>query len=295
MRALLWFLAAIFGTLFVAALVAWPVWGVVHPLQPDWPYHRVIGRLWQAMLLIGLVLACRRLDLHGRDDWGYGIPRSLFLRESGTGFAIGVATMLPMTLAMLALGILVPRTGLGLLKLADILVNAFLAGAAVGLLEETFFRGLMYRAIERESGFAVAAWSTAIAYSAVHFLARTSIPAEEVVSDSGIRLLAGALANFADPFPVLGSFVTLLLVGLLLAGVRRRTGAIAMAVGLHAGWVFVIKSTTAATRFHAEAPASSLVELHDGYTGWLVAGWGAILVAIAWTRGWLGPRAPAAR
>ena len=64
---------------------------------------------------------------------------------------------------------------------------------------------LVGRKIAREAGARVAAWSTALLYSAVHFLARARIPADEVATDSGLRLLAGALAHFADPLPVLDS------------------------------------------------------------------------------------------
>jgi membrane protease YdiL (CAAX protease family) len=289
MRALAWFLAAIFGTLFAAALLGWPVWLVVHQLEPDWPFHRVVGRFWQLLLLIGLVLACRRLGLRTRADWGYGLARPAFLRQAGAGLAVGIATMLPMTIAMLALGILEPRAGFDAAMLGDALLGGLLAGLGVAIVEETFFRGAMYGAVERESGLRLAAWSTALVYAAVHFLARAKIPADEVAADSGLRLLGGALANFTNPLPVLDSFVTLVIVGLLLALVRRRTGAVAVGIGLHMGWVLVIKATTRVTRVDAEAPAALLVGSFDGYTGWLVAGWALLLLAVARARGWLGP------
>ena len=98
-----------------------------------------------------------------------------------------------------------------------------------------------------------------------------------------------ALEHFSHPLPVLDSFVTLVIVGLLLALVRRRTGAIAAGVGLHMGWVLVIKTTITTTRVNDDAPTAFLVGSYDGYTGWLVAGWAAILIAIAWSRGWLRP------
>lgn len=295
MRALAWFVTAIFGTLLVAALLAWPVWLAAHPLEPEWPFHRVVGRFWQLLLLVGLVLACRRLGLRTRSDWGYGLARPAFLRQAGAGLAVGVATMLPMTLAMSALGILDLRPGFDAAMLADAMLGGLLAGLGVAIVEETFFRGAMYGAVERESGVRLAAWSTAIVYSAVHFLARAKVPADEVAADSGLRLLGGALAHFADPLPVLDSFLTLVIVGLLLAHVRRRTGAVAGGIGLHMGWVFVIKSTTGVTRVASEAPASFLVGGFDGYTGWLVAGWAALLYALARWRGWLDPPGAQAR
>jgi CAAX protease family protein len=295
MRALLWFLAAIFGTLVLAALVAWPLWLIVHALVPEWPFHRIVGRFWQLLLLAGLLVALRGLGLRGRADWGYGLPRPVFLRQFALGLAIGVATMLPMSLAMGALGIHYLRPGFGFAMLLNAIASGASAGLAVAIIEETFFRGLMFRAVSRESGFAVAALTTALVYSAIHFLASARIPADEVAWDSGIRLLGGSLAIFAEPFAIADSFITLVLVGLLLAFVRRRTGAIAAGIGLHMGWVWVIKTTTAITRVDAESGASFLVSSFDGYTGWLVAGWTALLIGAAWFAGWLRPDPIAAR
>ena len=294
MRASIAFLAVIFGTLLVAAALAYPVWLGVHALAPDWHFHRIVSRFWQLLLLVSLILALRFLRLRGLADWGYGLPRPRFLRQAAAGFAIGVASMLPMTLAMAALGLLDLRTGFDAAMLADAMVSGLLAGLGVAIVEETFFRGLMYRAVERESGHAAAACVTAVVYAAIHFFARAKIPDNEVAWDSGLTLLRGSLANFTNVLPVLDSFATLVLVGLLLALVRRRTGAIAAGIGLHMGWVFVIKSTIATTRVDREAPLAFLVGSHDGYTGWLVAVWALALVALACWRGWLAP-APAAR
>ena len=294
MRAALAFLSAILGTLLLAALLAWPVWQVAHALQPEWPFHKVVSRLWQLLLLAGLVLAVRRLGLQGHGDWGYGLPRRHFLRHLFAGLAIGLATMLPMTLAMQALGLLAPRPDFSATLLLDGLAAGALTGLAVAIVEETFFRGLMFRAVLRESGFAAALWSTALLYAAIHFLARARIPHAEIGWDSGIALLGSAFAHFATPSAFVDSFVTLLLVGLVLGLVRHRTGSIVAGIGLHMGWVWVIKSTTSVTDLDVGARWSFLVGGFDGYTGWLVAGWAALMLAVAWGRGWLRPAAVAA-
>ena len=293
MRAALAFLGVIFGTLLVAAALAWPAWNAVHAFEPDWPFHRVVSRLWQLTLLVAFLLAMRRLRLRGRADWGYGLARAAFLRQFAAGLGIGIATMLPMSIAMHALGIHELRPEFGVLLLVSAAAEGALIGLAVAIVEETFFRGLMYRAIERESGFAAAAWCTALIYAAIHFFARVKIPAEEVGWDSGFRLLAGALANLAHPLTLIDAFVTLTLVGLLLAQVRRRTGAIAACIGLHMGWVWVIKSTFAVSREVEPSALSFLVSRFDGYTGWLVAGWAGLLIVIAQRRGWFAVSADA--
>jgi membrane protease YdiL (CAAX protease family) len=293
MRAALAFLGVIFGTLFLAAALAWPAWTGIHALEPDWPFHRVVSRLWQLILLLAFLLAMHRLRLRGRGDWGYGIPRPAFLRQFAAGLAIGVATMLPMSVAMHALGIRELLPGFDAALLAGAVLEGALVGLAVAVIEETFFRGLMYRAVERESGFAAAAWFTALVYASIHFFARVKIPAAEVAWDSGFRLLGGALANLSHPLTIVDSFVTLTLVGLLLALVRRRSGAIAACIGLHMGWVWVIKSTLALGREAETSAYSHLVSRFDGYTGWLVAAWALLLIVIARRLGWLA--APAAR
>jgi membrane protease YdiL (CAAX protease family) len=295
MRAACWFLAAILGTLLLAALLAFPVWQFAHAFEPDWRFHKVVSRLWQLLLLAGLVTAVRRLELSGRGAWGYGLPRRRFLLQFGSGLALGLATMLPMTLAMASFGILDLEAGLGPAAVLDGLATGAGIGLAVALVEESFFRGLMFGAVSRESGFAAALWFTALLYSAVHFLGRTRIPAAEIGWGSGVTLLGSAFANFARPATIVDSFTTLLLVGLLLGFVRHRTGAVAAGIGLHMGWVWVIKSTTSLTDFHADSRWSFLVSDFDRYTGWLVAGWAALMLAVAWTRGWLHAPADGSR
>lgn len=291
MRAAIGFLAAILGTLLLAALAAWPVWQIAHALQPDWPYHKVVSRLWQLLLLIGLVLTVRRLGLRSRADWGYGLPRAQFLRQAGAGLGIGLATMLPMSIALIALGIRTVRPELDAWLLLEGLATGLAGGLLVAIVEETFFRGLMFGAVTRESGLALAVGSTALLYSAIHFLARVRIPAAEVGWDSGLALLGVAFSRFADPAAIADSFVTLALVGVLLALVRARTGAIAACIGLHMGWICVIKTTTFATGPVDGAVYGFLVGSLDGYTGWLVAGWALLMLLVGRACGWLSPAA----
>ncbi len=286
MRALTWFLAAIVGTLVLAALAAWPVYQFAHALQPDWQFHKVVSRLWQLLMLAGIAIAVWRLGLRGRADWGYGLPRAAFLRQAGAGLALGVATMLPIALVIVALGIRNPRPGFDAAMLLSGIAAGALTGLVVALVEETFFRGLMFRAVLRDSGPATAVWTTAILYSAIHFFARVKIPHAEVAWDSGITLLGSALARFADPVPIADAFITLAIVGLLLGLVRHWTGSIAAGIGLHMGWVCVIKATSTVTRHDEAARWSFLVSDFDAFTGWLVAGWGcAILLMLYLARG----------
>lgn len=282
MRAAGWFLLAIGGTLLAAALLAWPVYQLAQAWWPEVAFHRVVTRFWQLLMLAGIALCVWRLGLRGRADWGYGAPRPRFLRETALGLAAGLAMALPIALALVLLGVRLWQPAPDPAELVGDLASDLATALAVALLEETFFRGLMYRGIERESGATVAIALTALMYAAVHFLGRTPIPAAELDWGSGLVLLAGALDRFAAPLTIADAFATLLVVGLLLGSVRRWTGSIGACIGLHLGWVWVIQATLDLTALDPEARQAALVSSYDGFTGWLVTGWGALVLVLLW-------------
>lgn len=282
MRSFWWFMLAMAGTLLLAAALAWPVYLAAMAIEPGWAFHRVVSRFWQLTMLAGVMACVWRLRLRGRDAWGYALPRRRFVAQLGAGLALGVATMLAVAVMIGGLAIRQWLPGLTMESLLAALGAGFATGLAVGLAEETFFRGLMFGAIRRESGPRAAILLTAVVYSAVHFLARTRIPAADVGPASGFELLAGTLRWFGNPAAVLDAFLTLFAVGALLGMVRQWTGGIAACIGLHMGWVWVIKVTTATTRAVPDAPLRWLVSDFDGFTGWLVLAWTCLLAWLAW-------------
>ena len=282
MRAFTLFLAAIAGTLLIAALLAYPLYLFVHPLRPEWWFDRIATRLWQLLMLVAVVFVVRHLRLTSRSDFGYGAPRRRWRRQFWIGLAAGLVTMLPVTCALLALDVRPLRAELDSGLLVDALLAGLGSGLAVGFLEETFFRGLMQGAVLREWRRPLPAiLLVAVVYAALHFLARVRIPHEQVGWHSGFTLLGAVLGNFTAPGTVLDSFLSLVAVGLLLGLVTWWTGSIALAVGLHAGWVWIMRTTVGVTSGNAAAPFAWLVGRSDGYTGWLVLGWTLLVTALA--------------
>jgi len=134
---------------------------------------------------------------------GYGLPRRAFLREASLGLALGVASMLAVVGLMTALGLLAwapaagVNTGTQLLRLVAL---RLVSGFAVAFIEETFLRGAMHTAIERESGTRLAVLLTALLYAR-----RTSCqlrhPAGQVTPRSGLELLAGTACTLGAARP----------------------------------------------------------------------------------------------
>ena len=241
MRAFAWFLAAIVGAIVVASLVAYPAYLLLHPLVPAWRIDKIAGRLFDLFLLLALVQVVRHLRLNTRRDWGYGLPRPRWLRQFACGLAAGVVTMLPVTLAMLALGAREPVPGFSAVLLRQALLVGLGSGLVVGLLEETLFRGLLQGAVIRDSrrpllGIVL----VAVLFAALHFLADKRIPDEAVTPGSGLTLLSTVADNFLAPHRIVDGFLALLAVGLLTGVVAWWTGSIALSAGLHAGWVWMM-------------------------------------------------------
>jgi membrane protease YdiL (CAAX protease family) len=244
-------------------------------------------------MLAGIGVVVWRLGLRGRADWGYGLPRRRFLRQFGFALALGVATMLPMAAMMIGFDLRPLRPDIDGARLASLVAAGLAGGLAVALFEETLYRGLMFTAVRRDAGARVAVLATAVVYAATHFLAKTRIPADEVTWSSGFTMLAGTLRWFGDPLAMIDAFTTLVLIGVLLALVRQWTGAIAATMGLHMGWVWVLKVTVGCTLPPVEAPGAWLLSRFDGFTGWLVAGWTLLVIAglaanrerLRWLRG----------
>jgi len=283
MRAFAWFLGLMVVALAAVALLAYPAWTLLHP-HFDFPFHRIGERVGMLALLLGFLALARHLGLADRASLGYGEPRRTFVREMSLALALGVTTMLAVVGLMAALGLLAWRAGApaGAAAVTKLIVTRALSGFAVAFIEETFLRGAMHTAIERESGTRAAVLLTALLYAATHFFASFHIAPGQVTPRSGVELLAGTLHAFAHPLAIADAFLALFAVGVVLGLVRAATGNIAACIGLHAGWVWVMLVAHELAQPRPGAPLGFLLSRFDGFVGWLVLAWTALLAVPLW-------------
>ncbi len=278
MRAFAWFIGLFLVGLASIAAFTYPLWTVLHP-HFGFPFHRLGERIGMLVLLLAFVAASRRLGLNDRASLGYGIPRPEFLREMGRGLALGAASMSVVVAFMSALGLLdwTPAHGLTAAGFAWLLAQRLSSGFAVAFIEETFLRGAMLTAMQRESGATAAVMATAAVYSATHFFASFRIAAADVTARSGLDLVQGTLHLLAHPSGIADALLCLFAVGVILGMVRILTGNIAACVGLHAGWVWVMLTVHDLSQPLRGAPLAFLLSRFDGFVGWLVLGWTIVL------------------
>ena len=230
-----------------AAAAPWVFWAVqftnTHWWHSAWlarqPFRRVLDRTLLVVALAGLWPLLRALDLR---SWAQlGFPRVPAWRQQlGSGLLVGIGS-----LAVAAvLGMVVNGETLGASRPAGRLLGYVGTAAVVALVEEVLFRGglqgALQRCMDRRVGLVVAS----AVYAVAHFIkpSQVNVPAESVEWSSGFAYLVLAMSGFARTPETWVALVTLFLAGVILGWAFLRTQALYWSVGLHAGWVFTIKT-----------------------------------------------------
>ncbi len=282
MRSTVLFFLYLFLCLAVAAMLTYPV------MQTGWldfPPERVMSRLAQVLILLGLWPLLKALSLNDRASLGYGVAATELRRAVVRGWVLGLLILMALALALYLLGVrVVDLGGIHWPDLTEKAVQALIGGLLIGVLEETFFRGALFAAIRRREGVASAAIWSASLYALVHFLKPGAMPVGEVFDWGGALSMFTGVFIDAFQWKNLDSMIALFMVGLFLALVRERTGHIGWCIGLHAGWVFVIQVTRRLTDGNAQSPLAFLAGDYDGMIGWLAAAWIGVLALGYW--GW---------
>jgi uncharacterized protein len=281
MRAFAWFLGVLVAAGLAAATIAYPVFELTSRVAA-WPFHRVYGRVALLAAVGALVFWCRRFGVANRRELGYGLPWRRFCAVAALFAAVGIATASAGAAFLLIEGIRVisdPASLASPAHLAHLALIALSSGVAVALIEETVMRGALHSGIARESGQMAALWLIAPLFAVLHFFAKTHVDSPDWTS--GFHLLAGSFAPLGNLRDVLDSLLAWGLVSLVLSLTRILTGNIAVAVGLHAGWVVVLRLLQEATG--SGTVHSAWVGRFDGLLGYWVLPWAAAIAIILWS------------
>jgi uncharacterized protein len=279
MRSFLLFLVLLIGALIVASALTYPAWLLVATISVE-PVHRVMNRLAMLLALVGLVYLTRRLGLADRESMGYGMLRGQFLRQLVIGWVAGVGLMLPLVVFLFSLDIREIKAGFDG-SWSAVVLGGIVSGLVVAFIEETFFRGVLFSAIRRTSGVAWAVLAPSLLYAALHFLGgKIRVAADEVTWSHGFIVLSRLFERYAEPLSFADSFLALLMLGVLLAIVRLRTGAIAACIGLHAAGVCVIAVLRQASVVASGTPYAEWVGTYDGVIGWAALLWFAMIALL---------------
>jgi len=279
MRAFSIFTGFLACCLLISALFHYPLHLFLNNLL-DVPAHKQVPRIAKLIALPSFFLLIAWLGLYNRKALGFGLPRPIFLHQMLIGWLYGILILIILSALLISLGVrtLDPIESDFLFILVKTLLSGLIGGLLIGLIEETFFRGAMYQAIRQQGSIFSAIAFSSLLYAAVHFIDPIR-QTEPVGWFSGIQILAGSFWQLGES-ATLDSFVALLAVGAFLGLVREHTKNIAYCIGLHAGWVFIIKLTKEFTSNNHGSEWAFLTGTYDGITGYLAAMWLTILMTL---------------
>ena len=281
MLATIYFIILVAIVIVAGAFFSYPLFLILHPFT-EIEFHKFIGNV---TILCGLLFCFAYLKINNisiKEGFGYALPRKKFIRQMLNGCGAGILIMLGIVLMLILLGVYGKENELNpsISNLISITVLAVFTGCLVGLIEESIFRGALFSGLYKKTNATITVITTSLVYAAVHFLKYRKLDNGIVINwATGLEMIPDALFRFGDPV-IIDSFLTLFMLGVLLSLIRLRNNNIALAAGVHAGIVMVIKLTGEFTDYVTNNPYPFLVNKYDHMLGSLALGWLVLLCVI---------------
>jgi len=234
--------AAIALAVFLAALLSPSAFECLKYLIPEneYPFSRIFDRVILGTLILSLWVWRKSLSLSSlKETFTLGTKK-----ERCTYVIIG-ATLSFISAALAALFIVgtgeLEWGGKSLTLILSKIPIIILGALAVSIIEETFFRVIIFTSFCNRLGQITAALLSSVIYSLVHFIQPVSsyqYPGFSLLS--GFQYLEVVFERLFLPGFEFG-FIGLLIVGMTLCAVYARTKSVYLCIGLHTGWVMAIK------------------------------------------------------
>lgn len=152
------------------------------------------------------------------------------------------------------------------------LLLAFFTGLLIGVIEEFFFRGFVFRQLQGilKGCVVPAVLVTSVFYGLIHFIGMKKIfVGPDPGFSDGLKLIAAPFISLMDWPNFWPEAVGLFLFGIALNSAVCRTGSLYPSIGLHAGCVFFIRLDDLFLKFQGPKTlfwGSKIV--YDGMVGW---------------------------
>lgn len=245
-------------------------------------FSLMVTRGAQVVLLVSLVPLARALKLTAA-ELGFPVGWGALLKQLAAGFGLGTLILSIHVALLLQLGAIKPNPAVvfSVSELVTMLRRVIWVGFLVATMEELIFRGVGLAALCRIGATWSAAGITALYYALLHFVRSDFRPSgAEIEWWSGFAILADGVRRLLHDTPF-DCLLALFCVGLFLAAVRLIVPrALALCIGIHAGWVVVIKVARRLTDPDPHAPLAYLVGPYDQIIGYAAAGWISLLLML---------------
>ncbi len=249
----------------------------------DFKFYRIVSRLVMLQVIFGGIFILYRNKGGINFDYRRFLESSWLKWEKGVSWKLLLFGFLCSFLLLILWALFEIHIGTRILKwnikskFPLQLLEYTLCAAIVSILEETFFRGIIFKKLLKISVFGAFVW-TNLFYAAIHFLKPLHFVVERPANFfDTIRLYGNIFTTYLHPSLFLPGFIGLFIFGIFLSFCCYYSGSLYYSIGIHAGAVFFLKVD------------NFFLNIHDGinyfihgdknvYTG--IYGW--ILLFIMW-------------
>ncbi len=199
---------------------------------------RVFRRLWQILIVIGLLLQHKPLGLHNPFKIGFK-PTFPGMVHLLTGVLISWVFLFILGFLYLWMNAWEWDDPVNWVYFRKKLVSGLQRGAAVALVEEYIFRGLIFLSLARRWGRIKGAVVSSLLFSSLHFLdgRQGGMVENPEAWGAGFQLCGQLLREMVEHFVIFPEATGLFLVGIIMCYATYKSGSLWLATGLHGGWV----------------------------------------------------------
>jgi membrane protease YdiL (CAAX protease family) len=276
LRALVIYMVVVFvGGALLAPCLYWLAQAFAHSLPriAAEPFNRFVDRSLLVLALVGLWPLLRTLGVTSWREAGLVRPQGQW-KKLLYGLLLGFLSLA--IVAGMAVGCsqrVFIRTATAH-EVVAVIFSAIGTAVIVAVMEEILFRGGVFGGLRKFFYWPLALVTSSMIYALVHFLRRADFSGA-VTWHSGLALLPRMMGGFVEFHALVPDFFNLTLVGVLLGLAYQRTGNLYFPIGLHAGWVFWLKTYSA---FTVAVPRATTWFYG---TGKMIDGWLALIVLVA--------------
>ncbi|MDD5644218.1 MAG: type II CAAX endopeptidase family protein [bacterium] len=186
----------------------------------DFPVLKIWTRTFAAVFLVFTALDCRYSGLSGAE---LGLDTSFAAKKYLYGLLSGVLSLCIVLTVFYFTRLRYPDPDFSWSSLCGKAVSAVLIAAGVSTFEEFVFRGYLFSKIKKYSSAKISFWTVVVIFALLHLIKPVCVEGEKFFPE-----------HFAG-------MMGILVVSYVLMDSRIRTGSLFFPMGIHAGWVFIMK------------------------------------------------------
>jgi membrane protease YdiL (CAAX protease family) len=262
----------------LSALLAYPLFRLSGSVDISF-YRSLVSRGGQVLILLSVYPLAKWLGLCWSD---FGLKRQFF-GQWLIGFLLGSAMLALHMIALVLMDVrIMAWEKFNPHELLPILGKSLAIGFGVALLEESIFRGALLSVVRRLSNPTMAIVVSSFYYALLHFIGtKWTTESGAIGWDTGFRIALDGFAHILEVAP--DSFLGLFVAGLLLGSFRVILPmSLGLCIGIHAGWVFIIKSAKSLSYLNFDSSLIHLVSHYDLIIGYLSAAWLSVFLLLMW-------------